>query len=176
MSIAGRYEGTACAYLSLATRARNLLSLASISRSPLSLALSLPACPILRDGTPPWRQHRGKWVIYLVSSHTNANSKRCHLWEIDLRFALNSTPGLWGADAGGYPRERERLKVRVYAKESERECVRERARVSESERERERGRGYRAAPTPSRTSPCSPGKVFRMKCLGLRVEGLGVRV
>ena len=108
VSIAGRYEGTACAYLSLATRARNLLSLASISRSPLSLAPSLPACPLLRDGTPPWRQHRGKWVIYLVSSHTNANSKRCHLWENDLRFALNSTPSLWGADAGGYPRVCER--------------------------------------------------------------------
>ena len=42
---------------------------------------------------PPWRQPRGKWMIYLVNSHTNATSKRWHLWEIDLRFALNSTPG-----------------------------------------------------------------------------------
>jgi len=41
----------------------------------------------------PWRQPRGKWIIYLVNFHTNATSKRWHLWEIDLRFALNSTPG-----------------------------------------------------------------------------------
>ena len=42
---------------------------------------------------PPWRQPRGKWMgFFLVNFHTNATSKR-HLWEIDLRFALNSTPG-----------------------------------------------------------------------------------
>jgi len=29
----------------------------------------------------------------LVSSNTNATSNRWHLWEIDSRFALNSTPG-----------------------------------------------------------------------------------
>ena len=34
-------------------------------------------------------------MVSLVNSHTNATSKRRHLWEIDLRFALNSTPG-WG--------------------------------------------------------------------------------
>ena len=44
---------------------------------------------------PPWRQPRGKSMISLVDSHTNATSKTWHLWEIDLRFALNSTPG-WG--------------------------------------------------------------------------------
>ena len=32
-------------------------------------------------------------MLSLVNSHTNATSKRWHLWEIDLRFALNSTPG-----------------------------------------------------------------------------------
>ena len=32
---------------------------------------------------------------FFSHSHTNATSKRWHLWEIDLRFALNSTPG-WG--------------------------------------------------------------------------------
>ena len=32
-------------------------------------------------------------MISLVNSHTNATSKRWHLWEIDLRFALKSTPG-----------------------------------------------------------------------------------
>ena len=47
---------------------------------------------------PPWRQPRGKWMVDLVNSHTNATSKRWHLWEIDLRFALNSTPG-WGRDS-----------------------------------------------------------------------------
>ena len=45
------------------------------------------------DPLPPWRQPRGKWLVSLVNSHTNATSKRWHLWEIDLRFALNSTPG-----------------------------------------------------------------------------------
>jgi len=42
---------------------------------------------------PPWRQPRGKWMVSLVNSHTNATSKKWHLWEIDLRFALNSTAG-----------------------------------------------------------------------------------
>ena len=40
---------------------------------------------------PPWRQPRGKTIVSLVNSHTNSTSKRCHLWEIGLRFALNST-------------------------------------------------------------------------------------
>ena len=35
----------------------------------------------------------GKWMVYLVNFHTNATSKRWHQWEIDFRFALNSTPG-----------------------------------------------------------------------------------
>ena len=33
-------------------------------------------------------------MVSLVNSHTIATSKRWHLFEIDLRFALNSTPGL----------------------------------------------------------------------------------
>ena len=32
-------------------------------------------------------------MVSLVNSHTNATSKRWHLWEIDSRFALNSTRG-----------------------------------------------------------------------------------
>jgi len=32
-------------------------------------------------------------MVSLVNSHTNAISKMWHLWEIDLRFVLNSTPG-----------------------------------------------------------------------------------
>ena len=44
-------------------------------------------------GNPPWRKPRGKWIFSLVNFHTNATSKRWHLWEIDLGFALNSTPG-----------------------------------------------------------------------------------
>ena len=43
--------------------------------------------------SPPWRQLRGKRVVSLINSHTNATSKRWHLWEIDLKFTLNSTPG-----------------------------------------------------------------------------------
>ena len=38
-------------------------------------------------------------MVSLVNSHTNATSKRWHLWEIDLRFALNSTPG-WKLEYG----------------------------------------------------------------------------
>ena len=45
------------------------------------------------DPDPPYRQPRGIWMVYLVNSHTNATSKRWHLWEIDLGFSLNSTPG-----------------------------------------------------------------------------------
>ena len=32
-------------------------------------------------------------MVSLVNSHTNATLNRWHLWEVDLRFALNSTPG-----------------------------------------------------------------------------------
>jgi len=39
---------------------------------------------------PPWRQPRGKTIVFTVNSHTNAASKGQHLWEIDLGFA----PGL----------------------------------------------------------------------------------
>jgi len=42
---------------------------------------------------PPWRQHRGKWMVYLVNSHTNATSQRQHLLEIDLRVAPGLPPG-----------------------------------------------------------------------------------
>ena len=51
-----------------------------------------------REGEPPWRQPRGKWMVSLVNSHTHATRIGLHLWEIDLRFALNSTPG-WRASA-----------------------------------------------------------------------------
>jgi hypothetical protein len=40
---------------------------------------------------PIWRQPRGEWMVSLVNSCTNATSKRWHLREINLRFALNST-------------------------------------------------------------------------------------
>ena len=36
-------------------------------------------------------------MVSLVNSHANTASKRWHLWEIGLRFALNSTPE-WRAD------------------------------------------------------------------------------
>ena len=49
--------------------------------------------PPLTTHLPPWRQPKGKWMVSVVNSHTNTTSKRWHLWEIDLRFALNPTPG-----------------------------------------------------------------------------------
>ena len=48
---------------------------------------------VLPPPNPPWRQPRGKWMISLVNSHTNATSQKWHLWALDLIFALNSTPG-----------------------------------------------------------------------------------
>jgi len=41
-------------------------------------------------------------MVALADSHTNATSKRWHLREIDLRFAINSTPGwlVWLAIEG----------------------------------------------------------------------------
>ena len=52
------------------------------------------ACsPLAWQRRPPWRQLRGKWMVSLVNSCTNATSKKWHLCEIDTRFALNSTPG-----------------------------------------------------------------------------------
>ena len=48
--------------------------------------------------TPPWRQPRGKWMVSLVNSHTNATSRRWHLWEIDLRFAPELPPGWRSGD------------------------------------------------------------------------------
>ena len=52
---------------------------------------SLPETPVTLSEIE--RQPRGKWMVSFVNSYTNASSKRQHLWEIDLRFALNSTPG-----------------------------------------------------------------------------------
>jgi len=43
--------------------------------------------------TPPWRQPRGKWMVSLVNSHTNATRIGWHLWEINLRFAPGLPPG-----------------------------------------------------------------------------------
>jgi len=40
-------------------------------------------------------------MVSLVNFHTNATSNRWHLWEIDLRFALNSTPGWTGRVSTG---------------------------------------------------------------------------
>jgi hypothetical protein len=45
---------------------------------------------------PPWRQPRGKSVVSFVNSRSNAISRRKHLWEIVLRFALGLPAG-WGA-------------------------------------------------------------------------------
>ena len=50
------------------------------------------------EKVPPLRQPRGKWIVSLVNSHSNTTSQRWHQWEIDLRFALKSTPGWKGAE------------------------------------------------------------------------------
>jgi len=34
-----------------------------------------------------------KWMVSVVNSLTSATSKNWHVWEIELRFALISTPG-----------------------------------------------------------------------------------
>jgi len=53
---------------------------------------------------PPWRQPRGKTMVSLVNSHTNATSTRWHLWEIDLRFAPGLPPGwIISPDARAHP-------------------------------------------------------------------------
>ena len=50
--------------------------------------------------TPPWRQPRGKSMVSLVNSHTNATGIGWHLWEIDLRFSPGLPPGwVWGRSA-----------------------------------------------------------------------------
>ena len=62
--------------------------------------------------TPPWMQPRGKWMVSSVNSHTDATSKRLlHLWQIDLRFALNSTPGWSGLRLARPTREHKRTLV-----------------------------------------------------------------
>ena len=40
-----------------------------------------------------WRQPKGKLMVSLVKSHTNATRIGWHLWEIDLRFAPWLPPG-----------------------------------------------------------------------------------
>ena len=84
----------------LSARSVSLLALSHKRRSlcrSLSLSLSGLLSLVHRHSLyivgPPWRQPGGKWMVALVNSHTAATSKRWHLWEIDLRFALNSTPG-----------------------------------------------------------------------------------
>jgi len=61
----------------------------------------------LLSPNPPWRQPRGKWMVSLVITHTNATRIGWHLWEIDLRFAPGLPPGwtelglwFWGSGAG----------------------------------------------------------------------------
>ena len=40
-------------------------------------------------------------MVSLVNSHSNATSRRWHLWEIDLRFALGLPPGWFQAQRQG---------------------------------------------------------------------------
>ena len=45
------------------------------------------------DVRPPWRQSRGKLIVSLVNSPTNATRIGWHPWEIELRFAPELPPG-----------------------------------------------------------------------------------
>ena len=49
--------------------------------------------PHIREPTAPWRQPRGKIVVSLVNSHTNATRMGWHLWVINLIFVPWSPPG-----------------------------------------------------------------------------------
>ena len=46
--------------------------------------------PITPTVSPPCRRPRGKKMVYLVNSHSNASSRRQHRREIDFRFAPTS--------------------------------------------------------------------------------------
>ena len=59
--------------------------------------------------TPSWRQPRGKWMVSLVKSYANATSQRLHLWEIDLRLALNLSPEWFSASCSLRLRRTSRL-------------------------------------------------------------------
>ena len=63
---------------------------------------------VFRVATPPWRQPRGKWMGSYVNSHTNAIWKRWPLWEIDRRFALNSSAGWFRRGLSSVPRQSRR--------------------------------------------------------------------
>jgi len=67
------------------------------------IALVIPILPVFEvdapegdaptPGEPPWRHPRGKSMVSLVNTHTNATRIGWHLWEIDLRFAPGLPPG-----------------------------------------------------------------------------------
>ena len=62
-------------------------------------------------------------MVSVVHSHSNDTSRRQHLWEIDLRFALNSTPG-WSASyevPGGDPQKNQSL-VAIRSNEQRNHC------------------------------------------------------
>ena len=48
-------------------------------------------CRIYSISRPGGNPGASKWMVSLVNSHPNTTSKKWHLWEIDLRFALNSS-------------------------------------------------------------------------------------
>ena len=54
---------------------------------------ALAAASFSQVSPAPWRQPRGKFMVSLVNSHTNATRIGWRLWEIDLRFAPGLPPG-----------------------------------------------------------------------------------
>ena len=67
----------------------------SRAQSFVCVRRGIRACHLL----PPGRQPRGKLMVSLVNSHTNATRIGWHLWYIDFRFAHRFPPG-WMQDAG----------------------------------------------------------------------------
>ena len=49
--------------------------------------------PQIQENTSVAWQPRGKWMVSLVNSHTNATRIGWHLWEIYLTFAPGLPPG-----------------------------------------------------------------------------------
>ena len=74
------------------------------STVPRGCAQAVPSTRRNRSRQPPWRQPRGKWMVSSVTSHTNATRIGWHVWEIDLKFPLYSTPGWrWRAACAQVP-------------------------------------------------------------------------
>ena len=110
----------------------------------------------------PWRQPRGKWMVYLVNSRTNATRIGWHLWEIDLRFAPGLPPG-WRRS----PQPRNRPTGPLQDRGSLRGTGKTRGSLREARSRRGSWRGMRSAPA------CTAQASFAVcaACLSLSTVG-----